>query len=326
MTTSHRKSIPTDGRHLLVAPHHFQNLDQESSLARELGIELVAATDADHFREALGAAAVVMVTPYVTLTAADIARIPLPAAIVRYGVGYDNIDIASASAAGIPVSIVPDSSSEEVASHAFAMGIALVRRLPAGDSAIREGGWAGTLAYDAPAFSALTVGVIGYGRIGRHVARLYQSIGARVHAYDPYIAVHEDIRVDVDDALTNSDIVTLHVPFSEQTRNLVSKDVLARMKPGAIIVNVSRGGLVDEAALAAALQEGRIGGAGLDTFTSEPLASDSALRAAPDALLTPHIAWRSNLSVHALQAGAVHRARLALTGGELIDVVTHAMP
>jgi D-3-phosphoglycerate dehydrogenase len=322
MTISAQKPIPTDGRHILVAPHHFPDLDREYALAAELGVELVAASDADHFRDSLPRAAVVMVTPYVTLTAGDIATIQTPAAIVRYGIGYDNIDVAAAVAAGIPVSIVPDSSSEEVASHAFALGLSLVRRLPAGDHAIRRGHWAGTIAYETPAFGNLTVGVIGFGRIGRHVARLYEAIGARVRAYDPFIDVAEGLRVELDEALTTSDVITLHVPLSEDTKNLISREVLDRVKTGAVIVNVSRGGLIDEEALADALRDGTISGAGLDTFSSEPLAATSPLREVPNALLTPHIAWRSNVSVGALQAGAVHRARLAITGDTLIDVVT----
>ncbi|WP_417503811.1 C-terminal binding protein [Microbacterium sp.] len=321
MTISQQQPIPTEGRYILVAPHHFPDLNREHALAVELGVEIVAARDAEHFREALPGAAVVMVTPYVNLPADDIATIRLPAAIVRYGIGYDNIDVAAAVEAGIPVSIVPDSSSEEVASHAFAMGVALVRRLPAGDSAIRRSEWAGTIAYEAPAFRDLTVGVVGFGRIGRHVARLYEAIGAQVRAYDPFIDVDESVRSELDEALTSSDIITLHVPLSDDTKNLISRDVLARVKPGAVIVNVSRGGLIDEEALADALRECTISGAGLDTFSTEPLGATNPLRSAPNTLLTPHIAWRSNVSVGALQSGAVHRARLALTGGELIDVV-----
>lgn len=315
------ESLLATGRTILVAPHHFPDLDREHALAAKHGVPIVAARDSAHFREELPNAAVVMVTPYVKLPAADIALIPRPAAIVRYGVGYENIDTVAAREAGIPVSIVPDASSDEVASHAFAMGIALARRLPTGDAAIRDGGWAGTIAYDAPPFSQLRVGVVGFGRIGRHVARLYQSIGAQVRAYDPFIEVDPEVAIDLEGALTQSDVVSLHVPLTDDTRHMVSAEVLDRMASTAVVVNVSRGGLIDEDALAAALVEGRIAGAALDTVTTEPLPAASALRSAPNLILTPHIAWRSTVSVGALQDGAVRRAELALTGQELIDLV-----
>lgn len=115
--------------------------------------------------------------------------------------------------------------------------------------------------------------------------------------------------------------MSLHVPLSDDTRELISSDVLRRMRPGAIVINVSRGGLVDEAALAEALASGHIAGAGLDTFSVEPLPADHPLREAPNTILTPHAAWRSNQSIGALQAGAVDRVRLVLTGQPLIDVV-----
>lgn len=321
MTKQSNDLLSATGRSILVAPHHFPDVEREKALAHELDIELRLARDVNDFRAQLPQAAVVMVTPYVTLTAADIDTLQKPAAVVRYGIGYDNIDVRAARAAGIPVSIVPDSSSEEVASHAFAMGLALVRRLSAGDAAIRRGDWAGTIAYDALPFGNLRVGVVGYGRIGRHVARLYQAIGADVRAYDPFINVDPGLAITLNEALAHSDVISLHLPLSDETANLISAEVLRNVKPGAVIINVSRGGLIDEVALADALSSGTVGGAGLDTFCEEPVAAESPLRQAPNLILTPHIAWRSNTSVGALQSGAVHRARLALTGGQLIDLV-----
>jgi D-3-phosphoglycerate dehydrogenase len=127
--------------------------------------------------------------------------------------------------------------------------------------------------------------------------------------------------VDLETVLVDSDLVSLHLPLTEETYHLVSADVLRRMRPGVAVVNVSRGGLIDEVALAEALLSGHVSGAGIDTFAQEPLAADHPLRAAPNAILTPHIAWRSNRSTGALQAGAVERVRLALTDQPLIDLV-----
>ena len=119
---------------IVVAPHHFPDLTREEALAKEFGLELVAAPDVHSFRSAIADAAVVMITPYAKLTAEDFTRMRNCVVVVRYGIGYDNIDVAAAARAGMPVSIVPGTASEEVASHALAMGLALVRRLPAGDA------------------------------------------------------------------------------------------------------------------------------------------------------------------------------------------------
>lgn len=306
---------------ILVAPHHFPDLDREHALAREFGYELVAAADPDAFRQGLPEAQIVMVTPYARITADDFPVMKKCKAVIRYGIGYDNIDVDAATQAGIPVSIVPGTASEEVASHAFAMGLALIRRLPAGDAAIRDLGWGGTIGYDTPVLSQLEVGIVGLGRIGQHVARMYDSVGAVVRAYDPFVTESPVPLVDLDSALVDSDLVSLHLPLSDETSNLVSADVLRRMRKGAVVVNVSRGGLVDETALAEALSDGHIAGAGIDTFAQEPLGAEHPLRSAPNAILTPHIAWRSNRSTGALQEGAVERVRRALAGEPLIDLV-----
>ncbi|MEV4951355.1 C-terminal binding protein [Paenarthrobacter nitroguajacolicus] len=306
---------------ILVAPHHFPNLDREHALAKEFGYTLNPAADVEAFRQGLPEADIVMITPYAKLTAADFPVMSKCKAVIRYGIGYDNIDVDAATAADIPVSIVPGTASEEVASHAFAMGLALARRLPAGDASIQNLGWAGTIGYDTPVLSELEVGVLGMGRIGQHVARMYQAVGARVRAYDPFVTESFVELTTLDDILENSDVVSLHLPLSADTANLISKDVLARMRKGAVVVNVSRGGLIEESALAEALTSGHIAGAGIDTFAEEPLGAEHPLRTAPNTILTPHIAWRSNRSTGALQEGAVERVRLALTGQPLIDLV-----
>jgi D-3-phosphoglycerate dehydrogenase len=306
---------------ILVAPHQFPNLEREKVLAAEFGLELVAAADQASFREAMPEAAIVMVTPYAKVLPEEIARMRRCVAIVRYGIGYDNIDVVAARAAGVPVSIVPDASSEEVAAHAFAMGLALARRIPGGQAAIAEGRWAGSIGYDAPKLSDLEVGVVGLGRIGRFVANWWQAVGARVRAFDPFVTLAGVASATLDQVIEDVDLVSLHLPLTPDTRNLISRETLARMRSRAVIVNVSRGGLIDEHALADALHAGGIAGAGLDTFAQEPLAADSPLRAAPNLILTPHVAWRSSASLDALQQGAVDRVRAALEGRPLPDIV-----
>jgi D-3-phosphoglycerate dehydrogenase len=167
----------------------------------------------------------------------------------------------------------------------------------------------------------LTVGIVGTGRIGGLVAGWYAALGARVHAYDPLGVPEGVVEGTLDHVLEQSDLVSLHVPLGNDTRGLISAERLDRMRPGVVIVNVARGGVIDELALADALVSGHVGGAGLDVFAEEPLATDHPLRDAPHTLLTPHVAWKSRRAQAALRAGAVARARLALRGESLPDVV-----
>lgn len=308
---------------LLIAPHQFPDLDREAALAEEFGLELVAAADQEQFREEMTNAAVVMVTPYAKVREEEISRLKRCKAIVRYGIGYDNIDARAATAAGVPVTIVPDASTEEVAAHALAAGLALTRRIPQGQAAIAEGRWAGTIAYDAPQLSKVVVGILGMGRIGRITAGWWAALGAQVKAFDPFATFSEVAAASLEDILTNSDVISLHLPLNSETRHLVNAETLRGMRKGCVIVNVSRGGLIDEEALVTALKSGHIAGAALDVFAEEPLPLGHPLRDAPNAILTPHVAWRSNISLGALQQGAVDRARRALLAEPLPDVVTH---
>jgi D-3-phosphoglycerate dehydrogenase len=312
----------TSARTLLVAPHQFPDLEREAALAAEFGLSLVAAPDKAAFRDGMADAAIVMVTPYGRVEAEDFARLSGCLAVVRYGMGYDNIDVRAGVSAGVPVSIVPGTASEEVGSHALALGMALARRVPAGQAAIAAGGWAGKVGFDAPRISDLTVGVVGLGRIGALVARWWAALGADVVGYDPYAQLDGIRSAELDEVLTGSDLVSLHLPLMESTRHVVSADLIARMRPGAVVVNVSRGGLIDEAALASALTSGHLAGAGLDVFSEEPLPADHPLRSTPNTILTPHVAWRSDVSLDALQEGAVARARAALEGRPIPDLVT----
>lgn len=307
---------------ILVAPHQFPEVERERRLADEFGVDLFVAPDVESFRAAIPEAKLILVTPYARVEEQDFEAMKHCLAVIRYGIGYDNIDVAAARRAGIPVSIVPGAATEEVASHAFTMGLALARRIPAGQASIASSGWAAGIGLDAPRFSALKVGVVGMGRIGRQVATWYDAIGCQVHAYDPFITFEGFTSAPLREVLEQSDVVSLHVPLTDETRDFVSADTLSRMRRGAVIVNVSRGGLIDETALAGALASGHLAGAGLDTFTREPLAADSPLRGAPNTILTPHVAWRSDRALETLQEAVVLRARQALTGQPLSDLVT----
>jgi phosphoglycerate dehydrogenase-like enzyme len=224
--------------------------------------------------------------------------------ISRFGAGVDNIDLAAAKAAGIEVATVPDASVEEVSTHAVAMILALIRRLPRYDRSIRGGSYSAIR--DGGSIrrtNSMTVGLIGLGRIGSMTARKLAAFGFTLWGFDPY-ATDEHLRAagvvrrELDHIIREADVLSLHVPLTPETAGILNATRLQGMKQDAILVNVSRGGLVDEATLARLLCEGKLAGAGIDAFAVEPLSEDSPLRSAPNTLLSPHAAFLSREAFH----------------------------
>ncbi|MEH6772695.1 MAG: hydroxyacid dehydrogenase [Cereibacter changlensis] len=212
--------------------------------------------------------------------------------IVKHGVGVDNIDIAAATARGIPVLRALGSNSRAVAEHAIALALMLVKEIQPLNAAVKAGGWPKP-SFIGKDFKGATIGLIGYGGIGRETARMAEALGMEVVVHDPYApeAVQADgfAVAEIDAMLPELDILSLHCPLTAGTRNLIDARRLALMKPGAVIVNTARGGLIDEAALAEALAEGRIAAAGLDSFAQEPPTADNPLWSLPTLTATPHI-------------------------------------
>jgi D-3-phosphoglycerate dehydrogenase len=301
---------------LLIAPHRFKDLVRELALSEEAGLKLVVAEDQAQFVAALPEARAILMTPFARLDAQDLERATECRAVVRYGVGYDNIDVGAAARLGIPVAIVPDASVEEVALHGVAMALALFRRLPQADASVRAGKWEFSYMAGAHRLSRATTGVVGLGRIGSRAAGHFAALGATVLGHDPSPPlVSSDVTlVALDELLARSDIVSLHLPLSAQTRLIMSAERIAQLRRGAIVINVSRGGLIDERALVQALASGAVGGAALDVFEQEPLPRDHPLRDAPNVLFSPHIAYRSEEAMDELQEKAVEQASLALRG------------
>ncbi|WP_443971446.1 hydroxyacid dehydrogenase [Sphingobium sp. CR28] len=212
--------------------------------------------------------------------------------IAKHGVGYDTIDVAAAAARGIPVTIAAGANAISVAEQAFALMLGVVRRVAWLDLRMREGHW------DKPNFLGTelhgkTLGIVGFGAIGRHLARIASGFGMKVVKYDPIDVAPSDLgeaaAASVEDLLRQADIVSLNCPLTPATRNMISGPQLAMMKPGAVLINTARGGLVDLDALAQALPEGRLGGAGLDTFPFEPPELEEKLRTFQNVVFSPHI-------------------------------------
>jgi D-3-phosphoglycerate dehydrogenase len=208
-------------------------------------------------------------------------------------VGTDRIDIAAATHAGVVVVNAPTGSTVAAAEHTMALMLALMRRIPSADASVRRGEWE-RARYIGRELRHKTLGIIGLGKIGKAVARLAAAFEMQVIAHDPFLTAEQASRhatrlVGLSELLTSSDIVSVHVLLTPQTRGFIGQAQIEAMKQGAMLLNVARGGLVDEAALASALHSGHLGGAAIDVFSTEPMASDNPLRDAPSTILTPHL-------------------------------------
>ncbi len=209
--------------------------------------------------------------------------------VSRWGVGYDSIDIAAATAAGVPVAYTPGALNESVADYAFALLLGIARRIADGHELMRAGKWQFFWGRDV---AQRTLGIVGCGRIGQAMARRGAGFGMKLLGYD--VAPNAEAEklgvqfVSLDELLAQSDYVTLHAALTPETRNLIGEAQLKRMKPTAHLINTARGAMIDEPALVRALNEGWIAGAALDTFVVEPLQADHPLRSAKNVLLTPH--------------------------------------
>jgi D-3-phosphoglycerate dehydrogenase len=240
--------------------------------------------------------------------------------VVRSGVGFDNVDLEAATRRGVWVANVPDYCAEEVASHALALLLSLARKVVIIDAQMRAGVWDPNRAQPIFRLSECTLGVIGCGRIGQTLVRLASGLKMQVLGYDPYLPAEAAREAGIklcalDEVLRESDLISLHLPLSNASRHLISTRELALMKATAYLVNTARGGLIDGAALAEALGAGRIAGAALDVFETEPLPEDHPLRSASNLILNYHIAWYSEQSLTTLREKAVQEA-IRLARGE----------
>ncbi len=240
--------------------------------------------------------------------------------ISRHGVGYDTLDVDAATDAGIMVCNVTDYSTSEVADHAMSMLLALARSLFAADREVRSGGWDVFAACGKnKRIDGQTLGIVGLGKIGQAVAKRGAGFGLNLVGFDPYVTPDAMSalgvkKMELDELLAVSDLVSLHVPLSATTHHLINAERIAVMKPNAFLVNTSRGGLVDLAALTVALQEGRIAGAGLDVFEKEPPARDDPLLNLPNVILSPHAGFYSEGSLVDLHTRQAKQVAAVLAG------------
>lgn len=303
------------GFRVLVTDQVFPDVEVERELLAGIGAELEVAGGGPEQVLGLAGDADALLNTYMPLDRGAIARLKRCRVIARYGIGVDNVDLDAAREAGIVVTNVPDYCVEEVATHTLALVLALVRKLPRADALVRAGGWGVGELGPIARLSELTVGLVGYGRIARHLAAPLRTMGASVMAHDPLLERAGDGTrlVDLDELLAGAQVVSLHCPLTPETRGLFDAGRLRRMRRDAILVNASRGPIVVLRDLLQALREGVIAGAALDVFEPEP--PDPALLAGvPNLLVTPHMAFYSEAAVRESQRKAATQVARVLTG------------
>ncbi|HEY1363249.1 MAG TPA: C-terminal binding protein [Xanthobacteraceae bacterium] len=301
---------------IAVTDSPFPSLDPARAALARLDPELRMAksASADDILAVARDADAVLVT-YARLPAELLRQLTRCRAIGRFGLGVDNIDIPAAAALGITVTYVPDYCMQEVSDHAMALLLALARKVAFANALVQSGRWEVPPLVPIHRLAGRVLGLVGFGNIPRALAPKAQAFGLRVVAHDPYapaqaLAVAQVQSVTFDQLLATSDFVSIHAPLLPATRGMFDAGVFAKMKRGALLINTARGPLVDEAALAAALDRGQLGGAGLDVVTTEPLSAQSPLLGRDNVVLTPHTAFYSVEALEELQkkcAGDVAR-------------------
>jgi len=270
---------------------------------------------------AIAGAHALIVRSETRVTASLMARAPNLRVVARAGTGVDTIDVPAATRRGIAVMNTPGANTVSAGEHAMGLLLALVRRIPDAAAAMKAGQW-DRKRFEGTELRGKTIGVIGLGRIGAHVAQLARAFGMQVVAHDPYLpperAAELHVRLlSIDQLLRAADVVTLHVALTDQTHHLIDATRLKLMKPTAVLINTARGELVDEAALGEAIKEKRIGGAAIDVFATEPLPADSPLRALDRVILTPHLAASTAEAQERVATEICVAVREALVAGDL---------
>lgn len=318
---------------VVVTDYTFPDLGPEEQVLAAAGCELAGRqckTEAELIELCADADAVI--TQFARVNANVIKAMRRARVIVRYGVGVDNVDLEAARVRGIPVCNVPDYCIDEVADQTLAFLLAMTRQVVPHTIQLRTGKWG--LAVPVAGMRALrdlTVGVVGFGRIGREVVNRLGPFKCAILVFDPVVAPAEIERhgaraASLEDLLAAADVLTLHCPSNIHTRKLMNHERFAKLKPGAIFINVARGDLVDVSALMEALASDRVSAAALDVFDPEPIPADHPVLHQPNVILAPHIASVSTSAVKKLRTTAARLAAQAVRGESLQNIVNGVTP
>jgi len=295
-----------------------------AALGDAVEVRWVDGPDRPKLLAAVADADALLVRSATTVDAEVIAAAPKLKIVARAGVGLDNVDVDAATAAGVLVVNAPTSNVHSAAEHALALMLSAARQIPAADATLREHTWKRSK-FNGTEIFGKTVGVVGLGRIGQLVAQRLAAFGTYVIAYDPYVPPARAAQLGIelmslDDLLPRADFISVHLPKTQETAGLLGKEALARTKPGVIIVNAARGGLIDEAALADAIKSGHVRGAGLDVFSTEPC-TDSPLFELPEVVVTPHLGASTTEAQDRAGTDVAESVKLALAGEFVPDAV-----
>ena len=296
-------------------------------LTDDPALEVVTIDDSSSqdFIDELGRANALIVRSATKVTAEMFDPAPNLAAVGRAGVGIDNLDVAAATERGVAVFNAPGGNTIAAAELTMALLISVARKIPTAEASLRSGSW-DRAAFKGVELRGKTLGLIGAGRIGSEVAIRCKAFDMDVVAYDPYLSPTRAQELDIemvgfDEVIEGADFISIHVPLTEETVGIIGSDSLGRMKPSAFVVNASRGGVVDEAALADALHGGEIAGAALDVYEVEPLSTNSPLRDAPNLVLTPHLGASTAEAQVGVATEVANKIRLLLETGNRADAV-----
>ena len=303
---------------VLVTDYRWPTLDIERAVLAAAGAQLIVAeTGREEELISLAPQADAILTCWDLVTEKVIDAAPRCRIITRYGVGLDNIAVAHATRLGIPVTYSPTYCLEEVAEHALALMLALGRRITRFDRALRAGEYPGVPFQGMRRLRGRTLGLLGFGNIARTLAHKAHALGLSVLTHDPgakEVPMEIGVGVDLDELLAESDVLSIHVPLTPATRGLMNAERLGRMKPGSLLINTSRGPVVELDALLAALDHGPLAGAALDVFPNEPPDLKHPLFQHPHFIATPHAAFYSEESVENLQRLAAGQVAAFLKG------------
>jgi len=303
---------------ILITDCDHPTTDVERAIVEAAGLRLQVAqcrTAAEVVAVGTASAAVGLIVQYAPITGDVLRELPACRVVGRYGVGLDTIDLVTAAELGIAVVNVPDYCTDEVADHALGLILALTRGIVPLDRGVQAGTWDFRLAGRVRRASSQRLGVIGLGRIGSALARRALALGYDVVGTDPRGPRDSGVpTVPLEELLASSDVVSIHAPLDSTTRHLIDARTLALMRPTAIVVNTSRGGLVDHDALVDALRAGTLAGAALDVLEREPIPGDDPLIGMPNVVLSPHAAFYSEESLVEMKQKVSRRVLDALAG------------
>lgn len=305
---------------VVVTDYEFQTLAPEKEVLSSIDADFIAVqcrTEEEVIRECRDADAIL--NQYAPVSKRVIEKLERCKVIARYGVGVNTIDLEAATAKGIVVANVTDYSVDEVSDHAFALLLALVRKVVKFNNEVKNGTWDFNLGKPIFRLRGRTLGLVGLGRIPQALAKKAQAFGLNVIAYDPYIPEETANRLNVrltklNDLFRQSDYISVHAPLTKSTRGMISKEQFDLAKKDLFIVNTARGPVIDETALIAALQAKKIAGAALDVTEHEPIQKDHPLLKMENVIITPHVAWYSEESEHELKRKTAQNVVDVLSG------------